>query len=453
MENNEAIIKKEQPYNEMAEQSVIGAMLLDRDVIGDVADILNKDDFYNNRYGVLYDNMVELSKEGKPVDLVTLSDRLKSKNIPDIISSPEYIREIIMNVPTSANAKQYAQIVKDKSTLRNFIKLTEGLTSSAYAGQDKVDNIIEIAEKDMMELARTRGAASDIVPIEDIVIKVLDQIDEASKTKGRVTGLPTGFLDLDDALTGLHPSQLVLVAARPAMGKTAFVLNIAHYVATKKDVPCAIFSLEMPSDQLVKRLMSMDSMVEARSINTGNLQGTELEMVLDSADNIVKSKLYIDDSSSLTLGALRSKCRKLKQNHDIGLVVIDYLQLMEGNARTESRQQQISELSRGLKNLARELQIPVIALSQLSRAADARPDHRPVLSDLRESGAIEQDADIVMFIFREGYYRSDEPVDEEEQKRRERSAEVIVAKNRAGATGTIPLTWLGEYTKFQNAER
>ncbi len=453
MENNEAIIKKEQPYNEMAEQSVIGAMLLDRDVIGDVADILNKDDFYNNRYGVLYDNMVELSKEGKPVDLVTLSDRLKSKNIPDIISSPEYIREIIMNVPTSANAKQYAQIVKDKSTLRNFIKLTEGLTNSAYAGQDKVDSIIEIAEKDMMELARTRGAASDIVPIEDIVIKVLDQIDEASKTKGRVTGLPTGFLDLDDALTGLHPSQLVLVAARPAMGKTAFVLNIAHYVATKKDVPCAIFSLEMPSDQLVKRLMSMDSMVEARSINTGNLQGTELEMVLDSADNIVKSKLYIDDSSSLTLGALRSKCRKLKQNHDIGLVVIDYLQLMEGNARTESRQQQISELSRGLKNLARELQIPVIALSQLSRAADARPDHRPVLSDLRESGAIEQDADIVMFIFREGYYRSDEPIDEEEQKRRERSAEVIIAKNRAGATGTIPLTWLGEYTKFQNAER
>lgn len=453
MENNEALIKREQPYSEMAEQSVIGSMLMDRDVIGDVADVLVKEDFLNNRCAVLYENMVELANEGTVVDLVTLSNKLKSKNIPDIVNDLNYMREIILNVPTSANAKQYAKIVKDKSTLRRFIKLTEELSNAGYREQDNVDSVIEHAEKEIMELARSRNNAQDFEPVEDIVIRVLDQIDEASKTKGRVTGLPTGFLDLDDALTGLHPSQLVLVAARPAMGKTAFVLNIAHYVATKKSVPCAIFSLEMPSDQLVKRLMSMDSMVDSRSISTGNLQATELELVLDSADNIVNTKLFIDDSSSLTLGALRTKCRKLKQNHDIGLVVIDYLQLMEGNPRVDSRQQQISELSRGLKNLARELELPVIALSQLSRAADARTDHRPVLSDLRESGAIEQDADIVMFIFREGYYRSDEPIDEEEQKRRERSAEVIIAKNRSGATGTIPLTWLGEYTKFQNAQR
>lgn len=451
---DEAAIKREQPYNEMAEQSVVGSMLIDEAAIEEVADMLTKDDFYNNRYGVLYENMVELNHEGKAVDLITLSDRLRAKNIPDVVSDTNYIKDIIMAVPTSANVKQYAQIVKDRSTMRQVIKLSEKISKSAYTEQDKVDELLEAVEDDIQELARTRNTSKGYVPIQDLVVDVLDRMDEAAKTKGKVIGVPTGFVDLDDALTGMKGSQLILVAARPAMGKTAFVLNIAHYVAVKKNLPCAFFSLEMPSHQLVSRLMAMDSMVNTKAMTTGELAGAELDMVLDSAEVIGSTNLIIEDPSGLSLGALRSKCRKLKEEQDIGLVIIDYLQLMDGNPRVDSRQQQISEISRGLKSLARELDIPIIALSQLNRAAEGRPDHRPVLSDLRESGAIEQDADVILFIFREGYYSAqDQTIDEAERKRRERLAEVIIAKNRSGATGTIPLTWLGEYTKFENTQR
>ena len=440
---DEAFIKKVQPHSIEAEQSVIGSMIMDRDAIYDVADMLTKEDFYQNQYGVLFDAMVTLYNEGKPVDLVTLSNKLKEMGAPDSISNLEYIGDIISAVPTSANARQYAKIVQDKAVLRKMIRFSEDLTQNCYLAKEDVDSVLEGAEKQIFQMVQTRHGSDDLVPINQVVMNVLDQIEEASKNAGRVTGIPTGFIDLDNKLTGLHGSELILVAARPAMGKTAFVLNIAQHVVGKENIPCAIFSLEMDKEQLVSRLIAMDSMVDSQNIRTGNLAGADWQKVMESAINIGKSKLFIDDTSGITISELRSKCRKLKQNHDIGLIIIDYLQLMGGGKRSESRQQEISEISRALKTLARELRVPIIALSQLSRAVEARDEKVPRLSDLRESGAIEQDADVVMFIYRDEYYKKEEST-------KKGIADIIVAKQRNGATGTVELVWLGQYTKFAN---
>ena len=428
---DEAFIKKVQPNSPEAEKSVIGSMLMDRDAIIEVADVLVKEDFYQNTNGILYEAMVELYREGKPVDLITLQNKLKEKQVPESIQSLDYIRELVEAVPTSANAKQYAGIVREKSILRKLIKVTEKITADCYLGKDEFSTILEETEKDVFHLLQNASGREDFVPIRDVVLNTLDQIEEASKNKGKITGIPTGFTDLDYKLTGLHPSQLLIVAARPAMGKTAFVLNIAQHVAFRQNVPVAIFSLEMSKEQLVTRLMSMEAMIDSQLIRTGELEDQDWEKLMESAAVIGHSPLIIDDTPGLTIAEIRSKCRRYKQAQGVGLVIIDYLQLMAGNGKSESRQQEISEISRSLKALAREIDAPIIALSQLNRAVDSRTDHKPVLSDLRESGSIEQDADVIMFIYRDDYYNPDTD--------KKNIAEVILAKHRGGSTGTVEL--------------
>ena len=330
---------------------------------------------------------------------------------------------------------------------RRLIRLNEEIANTCYAGSEKLEDTLANAEKRVFDLAQ-RGGGGEFVPIRQVVINVMKKIDAASRARGRVTGLETGFMDLDYKTSGLQPSDLILIAARPSMGKTAFVLNLAQHMAFKKDVPVAIFSLEMSKEQLVNRMLSLESHVDAQKIRTGRLNDEEWMNLVEGSANIANSKLFIDDTPGITLSAMRSKCRKLKMEHDIQIVIIDYLQLMSGNSgNNASRQQEISDISRGLKALARELNVPVIALSQLSRAVEQRPDHRPMLSDLRESGAIEQDADVVMFLYREGYYNRD--LSEAEQ----RVAEVIIAKQRNGPIGTVNLLWIPELTKFTDMDR
>lgn len=440
----DAYIRKKQPYNMEAEQSVIGSMLMDRDAIATVNDMLTKDDFYNAQYGLLFEHMSALFKEGKPVDIVTLSNRLKENNVSEEIAGMKYIGDILDSVPTSANAKYYAQIVADKSLLRKMIKLNEDIEKDCYLDTDDVDGLLEKAEQGVFQLIKERNGGSDFTQIDKIIIDVIDQIEAASKMNTRVTGIPTGFIDLDNMLTGLHGSELILVAARPAMGKTAFVLNIAHEVAVKKKKTTAIFSLEMSKEQLVTRMIAMDSLVNSQKIMTGQLAEDEWDKIADSTETIAEAPLFIDDNSAITIADLRSKCRKLKQNSDLSLIIIDYLQLMSTTKHVESRQQFISDMSRSLKVLARELDVPVIALSQLNRAVDSRPDHKPVLADLRESGAIEQDADVVMFIYRDDYYNPD--------TEKKGIADIIIAKQRKGSVGSVELVWLQDYTKFANKE-
>lgn len=439
------MIKKVQPNSPEAEKSVIGSMLMDRDAIMDVVDLLTKEDFYQSNNGILFEAMVELYKEGKAVDLVTLQNKLKEKQVPEMVQSLDYIRELIETVPTSANAKQYAEIVKEKAILRRLIKVSEKITADCYLGKEDFADILEETEKNIFHLLQNASGREDFVPIREVVMNTLDLIEESSKSKGKITGIPTGFTDLDYKLTGLHPSQLLIVAARPAMGKTAFVLNIAQHVAFRKKIPVAVFSLEMSKEQLVTRLMSMEAMIDSQLIRTGELEDQDWEKLMESAAVIGHSPLIIDDTPGLTISEIRSKCRRYKQTQGIGLVIIDYLQLMAGNGRSESRQQEISEISRSLKALAREIDAPIIALSQLNRAVDSRADHKPVLSDLRESGSIEQDADVIMFIYRDDYYNPD--------TEKKNLAEIIVAKQRSGSTGSIELAWLGQYTKFANKER
>lgn len=442
----EALIKRVMPHSIEAEQSVVGAMLMDKDAILTAAEIVSGQDFYQTAYGVIFDSMVELFNEGKPVDLVTLQERLKEKDVPPEIASLEFVRDLVSAVPTSANVKYYAQIVADKSMLRKLIKLNDEISNTCYAGKESLEAILETTEKSMFQLLQQRNTG-EYVPIRQVVLNALDKIEKASKSKGTVTGIPTGFIDLDYKLSGLQPSDLILVAARPSMGKTAFVLNIAQYVAFKKDRATAIFSLEMSKEQLVNRLFSLESQVDAQALRTGNMKDSDWEKLIEGAGIIGKSKLIIDDTPGISVSELRSKCRKYKLEHGLDLIIIDYLQLMTGSVgkRSESRQQEISEISRSLKGLARELNVPVIALSQLSRAVESRPDKRPMLSDLRESGAIEQDADVVMFIYRDEYYNKDSEY--------KKQAEIIVAKQRNGPVGTVHLAWLGEYTKFANLSR
>ena len=443
---DEALIKRVPPHSIEAEQSVVGAMLMDRDAITTASEIICGDDFYQTAYGVIFDSVVELFNEGKPVDLITLQNRLKEKDVPEEISSLEFVRDLLAAVPTSANVKYYAEIVAEKSTLRKMIKMNEEIANACYLAKEPVEAIMERTEKKVFELVQNRNNG-DFVPIKQVVLNALEKIEKSSKSKGTVTGIPTGFIDLDYKTSGLQPSDLILVAARPSMGKTAFVLNIAQHVAFRQNKTVAIFSLEMSKEQLVNRLFSLESYVDAQLLRTGNLKDSDWEKLIEGAGIIGRSNLIIDDTPGISISEMRSKCRKYKLEHNLELIIIDYLQLMSGSVggRSESRQQEISDISRSLKALARELHVPVISLSQLSRALEQRPDHRPMLSDLRESGAIEQDADVVMFIYRDDYYNKDtEHVNE---------AEIIIAKQRNGPIGTVTLTWLPQYTKFANSQR
>lgn len=440
----EALLKRVLPHSVEAEQSVIGSMIMDREAIVVAAGILHQEDFYGKQYGIVFEAMVELNDEGKPVDLVTLQDRLKEKDVPPEVSSLEFVRDLITAVPTSANIKYYANIVAEKAILRKLIRLNEEIANTCYVGKESLESILEITEKKIFDLVQRRNS-SDYVPIREIVMNAMNRIEIASKNNGVVTGIPTGFIDLDYRTAGMQPSDLILVAARPSMGKTAFVLNIAQYVAFKQRQTVAIFSLEMSKEQLVNRLFSLESKVDSQHIRTGNLSDSEWEKLIESAGIIGKSDLIIDDTPGIGISELRSKCRKYKLEHNLKLVIIDYLQLMSGSGRTDSRQQEISDISRSLKALARELSVPVVALSQLSRAVEQRPDHRPMLSDLRESGAIEQDADVVMFIYRDDYYNKDTDI--------KGVAEIIIAKQRNGPIGTVNLAWLPDYTKFANIQK
>ena len=433
------------PNSLEAEQSVVGSMIMSKDAIVTASELLIKDDFYHKQYGIIFDTMVELFTEGMPVDLVTLQNRLKEKDVPAEIQSLDFVRNLVTSVPTSANIKYYANIVKENAIKRKLIRVTEDIENECYAGKESLESVLDKTEHDVFELLSTRQTG-DYVPIRTVVMNALEKIEKASQQEGTVTGIPTGFIDLDYRTAGLQPSDLVLVAARPSMGKTAFVLNIAQHVAFHANMCTAIFSLEMSKEQLVNRLFSLESRVDAQALRTGNLSDSDWEKLIEGAGTIGNSKLIIDDTPGISIAEMRSKCRKYKLEHDLKLIIIDYLQLMSGSGKgSDSRQQEISDISRSLKALARELSVPVIALSQLSRAVEQRPDHRPMLSDLRESGAIEQDADVVMFIYRDDYYNHDSEM--------KGISEIIIAKQRNGPIGTVNLVWLPQYTKFANMEK
>lgn len=443
MEEN--VLKRVLPHSVEAEQSVIGCMIMDRESIVKASERIRGEDFYNRQYGILFDAMCELHDEGSPVDLVTLRNRLETKDVPPEVSSLEFVKDILSAPLIRPNLKDYIKIVEEKSILRKLIRLNEEIANTCYAGKESLEYILEDTEKRIFQLVQKRNTDS-FVPIRQVVMNAMDKIEAAAKNKGSVTGIPTGFLDLDYRTAGLQPSDLILIAARPSMGKTALMLNLARNVALKKNLAMAIFSLEMSKEQLVNRMFSMESNVDSQKLRTGQLNDQEWEKLIESAGVIGRSSLIIDDTPGISIAELRSKCRRYKLEHGLAVVMIDYLQLMTGSGRgNDSRQQEISDISRSLKSLARELAVPVIALSQLSRAVEQRPDHRPMLSDLRESGAIEQDADVVMFIYRDEYYNHDSD--------KKGITELIVAKQRNGPVGTVELAWIPEYQRFANLER
>jgi replicative DNA helicase len=437
-------LRRQMPSSPEAERSVLGSMIVDRAAANTAMGLLIKEDFDNQAYGMLFEAIVELINEGKPIDSITLQDRLQEKGALPEVSSPEYITDIVNAVPLSINIDSYCEIVKEKSMLRTIIRKNQEIETECFKADRQAKDILGEWEQMAFKMSENQGG-QETVPIKQIVMNALAKIHAASQMEGSVTGVPTGFTDLDRQLSGLQPADMILIAARPSMGKTALALNIAEYVAFHEKKPVAIFSLAMPKEALVNRLMSLVSHVEAEKIRSGQLQGMDWSDLVESAGIIADSKLIIDDQSGITVADLQSKCRKYKMEHpDLALVMIDYLQLMNGNKKSDSRQQEISEISRSIKMVARELNVPIIALSQLSRAPEQRPDHRPMLSDLRESGAIEQDADVVMFIYRDDYYNKD--------TEKKNISEVIIAKQRNGPVGTVELAWLPQYTKFGNLD-
>lgn len=441
---SDAVVKRVMPHEREAEQSVIGSMLIDKDAIVTASEILTKDDFYDDLYGTLFEAMVELYNSAKPVDPVVLKAKLVEMNVPEQISSMEYLVDLMNNNYTSTNVKDYAFIVRDMAVLRRLIRINDEINNQCYDSKGTTDEILAEAEKRIFNLVTRRGG-EDYVPIRKIVVDALEHINIVSKSTGVVTGVATGFKDLDYKTAGLQPSDLILVAARPSMGKTAFVLNMAQHICFRDKRTAVIFSLEMSKEQLMNRLLSLQSGVNSQAIRTATMTDQEWESIIEGAEVIARSNLILDDTPGISISELRSKCRRYHQEQGLSIVIIDYLQLMSGRGRADSRQQEISEISRSLKALARELNVPVVALSQLSRAVEKRDDHRPMLSDLRESGAIEQDADVVMFLYRDDYYNK-----ESEKKG---VAEVIIAKQRNGPIGTVELAWLPDYTKFANLAR
>ena len=445
---DEALIKRVPPHSIEAEQSVVGAMLMDRDAITVAAEIICGDDFYQKAYGVIFDSVVELFNEGKPVDLITLQNRLREKAVPEEISSLEFVRDLVTAVPTSANVKYYAEIVSEKATLRRLIKMNEAIADECYQGQEPLEAILERTEKQVFELVQNRGGNGEYVPIKQVVLNALEKIEKASKSKGTVTGIPTGFIDLDYKTSGLQPSDLILVAARPSMGKTAFVLNIAQHVAFKQNRTVAIFSLEMSKEQLVNRLFSLESYVDAQLLRTGNLKDSDWEKLIEGAGTIGRSNLIIDDTPGISISEMRSKCRKYKMEHNLELIIIDYLQLCDMSTKqvNRNREQEVAQATRKAKLLAKELNVPVVLLSQLNRESENRPAGRPELAHLRESGAIEQDADVVILLYRPALARI--TTDRESGYPTEGLGVAIVAKQRNGETGNVYFGHNQSITKF-----
>ncbi len=439
MEEN--IIKRIPPHSDEAERSVLGAMLMNEDAIITALDMLTGEDFYQRQYGIMFDAIKELYDRNVAVDAVTLTNKLKEKDLPPETASLDYVREALGTVPISANAKHYAKIVRDKALLRRLIDTARAIEDDCFLEQEEVDEILDKTESSVFTVLQQKQD-NNFKPIKEIVHETLRNIEKAAKTQSHVTGLATGFYDLDYKTTGMQPSDLILLAARPSMGKTSLALNIAMNMALKQNIPVAVFSLEMSKEQLMNRLLAMDSQIDAQRLRTGQLKGDEWDKLMTSGTQMQKASIVIDDTPGLTISQLRSKARKYKVEFGIQMIFIDYLQLMQGNGRTDNRQQEVSEISRSLKALARELNVPIMALSQLNRSPEQREDKRPILSDLRESGAIEQDADVVMFIYRDEYYHKDSPDKD--------IAEVIVAKQRNGPTGTVKLIFMKQLTKFAN---
>jgi len=443
----DALVKRVMPHSIEAEQSVVGSMLYSPEAISEVSEMLTGDDFYQQQYGIIYNAILELHNAGKPADIVNLQNALRSKDVAPEIYSLDFLRDLLNSVFTSANIRSYAQIVADKAQLRRMIKTLSELENNCYLEKESAEVLMEQTEKEIFDLLDKRKGANEQSDIDAIMLKVIEHIEEVSQNGGNVIGIPTGFTDLDNMTTGLHPSELIVLAGRPAVGKTAFVLNLASNFSVRNDYVTAIFEQEMSSEQLVTRLLAMESHVDSQKLRTGQLSDMEWDDIVTGSASIANSKLIIDDTPGITINELRSRCRKYKVERGLQVVIIDYLQILggTGNARSgESRQQEVSEMTRSLKILARELDVPIILLSQLSRASESRNDHRPMLSDLRESGAIEQDADIVMFLYRDELFNKDTPD--------KGITEVIVAKQRSGPIGTVKLAWLSNLTKFANIE-
>ena len=420
-------------------------MLTDKDAIISAIEVLKPEDFYREDNKIIYEAILNLYNRAEPVDIITLKTELQSMKQLEAVGGLEYIAELPDKVPTTANVEQYIKIVEEKSSLRALIKTANDLINLGYDQTQEVEDILDTAEKRIFDVIQNRNQKG-YTAIKDILVDSFTQLEQLYNQKQHITGTPTGFADLDYITAGLHPSDLVIVAARPAMGKSAFALNIATNAAVRANTPVAIFSLEMSKEQMTNRILCSEAMVDSNKVRTGKIEDDDWTKLAEASGSLSTSQIFIDDTPGISVMEIRAKCRKLKLEKNIGLVVIDYIQLVQGsNKKNSSREQEISEISRSLKILAKEISVPVIALSQLSRSVEQRPDHRPMLSDLRESGAIEQDADIVMFLYRDDYYNED--------SEKKNIAEVILAKHRAGSTGTVELAWLGNYTKFANLDK
>ncbi|MCR5094553.1 MAG: replicative DNA helicase [Lachnospiraceae bacterium] len=443
--NSEGAVIRSLPHSLEAEQSVVGSMIVDREAIDRATALISGEDFYDRQLGLLFDAIVSLDAERRPIDAVTLQERLREMNAPPQVSDITYIASLIEGAPVVANAGEYAQIISERATLRKLIRATGDISNRCYTGGN-TQEILEEAEREVFGITQKKSAG-EVEPIRRTISEAIDRIEAAGRVHGNITGVATHFQDLDYYTSGFQPSDLILIAARPSMGKTAFALNIAQNMLVRGSKSIAFFSLEMSRIQLVNRMLSMHSHVDSHNIRTGELTDSNWADLVESADILGRTELIIDDTPGISVNELRSRCRRYKAEKNIDAVFIDYLQLMTGSGKrsSDSRQQEISEISRSLKAIARELDVPVVALSQLSRAVEQRPDKRPMLSDLRESGAIEQDADVVMFIYREDYYKKD--------TERKNVADIIIAKQRNGPVGTIELVWLPQYTKFESKAR
>ncbi|MDS9471852.1 replicative DNA helicase [Sporosarcina pasteurii] len=438
------MIDRVPPHNNEAEQSVIGAVFLEPQALITAAEVLIPEDFYRIAHQKIFGTMLSLSDKGQPIDVVTVTEELTAKKELEDVGGISYLTEIANSVPTAANIMHYAKIVEEKSLLRRLIRVATQIVEDGFTREDEVEALLSEAEKNMMEVSNRKNAG-DFKHIKDVLVQTYDNIEQLHNQQGEVTGIPTGFTDLDKITAGFQRNDLIIVAARPSVGKTAFALNVAQNVATKTPENVAIFSLEMGADQLVSRMLCAEGNIDAQVLRTGALQAEDWRKLTMAMGSLSNAGIFIDDSSGIRVNEIRSKCRRLQQEHGLGMVIIDYLQLIQGSGRTgENRQQEVSEISRSLKGLARELKIPVIALSQLSRGVEQRQDKRPMMSDLRESGSIEQDADIVSFLYREDYY--------DKETENENMIEIIIAKQRNGPTGTVTLAFAKEYNKFVNVD-
>lgn len=437
-----AELMKTPPHNLESEQCVIGSIIVEEQTLVPVAEILDREDFYIDAHKVIYDSMIELGNERKPIDMITLTNRLKEKGYLDQVGGVTYLTSITNMIPTTSNVKVYAEIVKKNSTLRKLIKASNDIISMGYEASDSLDDILNVAEKKIFDISQDR-MSQDFKPISEVLTSVTAMIEEVYSKGSDITGLDTGFIDLNKKLGGFHKSDLILIAARPGMGKTAFALNLVANVAIRSKSSVAVFSLEMSKEQLVQRLLSSQSNVALNNISKGKIADDEWKKLTDAMTVLSSSHIFIDDTPGIKVSEIRSKCRKLKMEEGLDMIMIDYLQLMEADGRADNRQQEVSKISRSLKILAKEMNCPVIALSQLSRNTESGKDHMPKLSDLRDSGAIEQDADIVMFIYRDEYYTKMET-------KKKDLAEIIIAKNRHGEISNIELVWIGKIQKFSN---